>query len=353
MQNKLKRETLPALKLLNHAKIGSIMVTGDNPLTACYVAIGCELVSKNKPIYLAEGTRSNYSKANFIGRLICMIFFCFLFPVVEGEGLLWRNIDNHREPPRELFSLLQGCFRVYSTLESEYMKEAHVVNPNVELAITGTAFEYLLKEQLEFNTVLNHAHIYARMKPDQKQQLVEKLAELGHTVGMCGDGANDCGALKAADVGISLSEAEASIAAPFTSAIPNIGCVIDLLREGRCAMVTSFQAFKYMASYSLIQFSSSMILYSLAALLSNWEFLWIDLFIVMPLAFASEYTGAHHKLSKRKPIPSLISWTVITSLILQNGINLAFQLLAFGLLYTQDWFVFAIAVFCLYFFLSP
>ena len=37
-------------------------------------------------------------------------------------------------------------------------------------------------------------------------------------------------ALKAADVGISLSEAEASVAAPFTSNIPNIRCVPTVIR---------------------------------------------------------------------------------------------------------------------------
>ncbi|MCR9066956.1 MAG: hypothetical protein NXI00_23510, partial [Cytophagales bacterium] len=141
-----------------------------------------------------------------------------------------------------------------------------------------------------------------------------------------------------ADVGISLSEAEASIAAPFTSAIPNIHCVQMLLREGRCAMVTSFQAFKYMASYSLIQFTSSMILYAIASLFADMQFLWIDLFIVMPLAFVSEYTGPYHKLSKKRPVASLIGWNVITSLLIQNIINIFFQVVAFALLYTQDWF---------------
>jgi P-type E1-E2 ATPase len=57
---------------------------------------------------------------------------------------------------------------------------------------------------------------------------------------MCGDGANDCGALKIADAGISLSEAEASIAAPFTSKVQNISCVVTLIREGRAALTTSF-----------------------------------------------------------------------------------------------------------------
>lgn len=66
--------------------------------------------------------------------------------------------------------------------------------------------------------VLYKAQVYARMSPEDKATLVDRLQTICKIeVGMCGDGANDCSALKTADMGVSLSEAEASIAAPFTS----------------------------------------------------------------------------------------------------------------------------------------
>ena len=68
-------------------------------------------------------------------------------------------------------------------------------------------------------------------------------------------------ALKAAHAGISLSEAEASVASPFTSKVPNITCVPKVIMEGRAALTTMFSVFKFMALYALTQFISATILY--------------------------------------------------------------------------------------------
>jgi cation-transporting ATPase 13A2 len=94
---------------------------------------------------------------------------------------------------------------------------------------------------------------------------------MGYTVAMCGDGANDCGALRAADVGLSLADTEASVAAPFSSKETNIGSLITLIREGRSALVTSLGCFKYMAIYAIIQTTTVTILYSINSNLSDFQ----------------------------------------------------------------------------------
>jgi len=154
---------------------------------------------------------------------------------------------------------------------------------------------------------------------------------------MCGDGANDCGALKAADLGISLSEAEASVAAPFTSSSPDISCVIEVIKEGRAALVTSFSCFKYMALYSLIQFTSITILYSFASSLGDFQFLYIDLFIILPVAVAMARTLPYPSIHPKRPTANLVSKKVLISLIGQVFISSAIQIAVFFYTRAQPW----------------
>lgn len=180
--------------------------------------------------------------------------------------------------------------------------------------------------------------VFARMSPDQKGQLVESLQDLGYYVGMCGDGANDCGALKTAHAGISLSEAEASVASPFTSKTPNISCVPTVIREGRAALVTSFGIFKYMACYSLTQFITVLLLYWQGANITDFEFLYIDLLLLTTLSVTFGRTAAYHKLSKQPPLISLTSVAPILSLVLQMAVMLAVQIFWYFFIQQASWF---------------
>ena len=76
---------------------------------------------------------------------------------------------------------------------------------------------------------------------------------------MCGDGANDCGALKQADIGLSLSPAEASISAPFTSKVEDISSMVELIKECRAGLATNFSLFNIMATYALIQYTTTVV----------------------------------------------------------------------------------------------
>lgn len=167
----------------------------------------------------------------------------------------------------------------------------HLDPSEYTLAMTGKVFEYLRRDKKvranELPHILRKTQVMARMSPDQKAHLVEMLqASAGgepNYVLMCGDGANDCAALKAADAGISLADSEASIAAPFSSKVQDISCVPLLLLEGRACLATTIQAFKFIELYAVTQFTSVTFLYFVGINLSDNQFLYIDLVVLFPL----------------------------------------------------------------------
>lgn len=156
---------------------------------------------------------------------------------------------------------------------------------------------------------------------------------------MCGDGANDCGALRAAHVGVSLSEAESSVASPFTSHVANISCMPRIIREGRAALVTSFGIFKFMILYSLLEFTSTFILYNIDSNLTDFEFLFIDIGLVVNFMFFFGRNDAFQgPLYKTPPLGRLLSFVPLFSMVANLLVMISTQVLSFYIVQKFPWF---------------
>ena len=67
----------------------------------------------------------------------------------------------------------------------------------INTSFSGPTFGVIHDEYPELvDNLVTVCDVYARMSPDQKQLLVNRLQQVDYTVAMCGDGANDCAALK-------------------------------------------------------------------------------------------------------------------------------------------------------------
>ncbi|CAJ0607439.1 unnamed protein product [Cylicocyclus nassatus] len=312
MENRIKPVTLGVINQLNRARIRTVMVTGDNLLTAMSVARECGIVRPNKRAFLVEHCLGEVD-VNGRTKIAVNQSVSSSGDILDDDSVIVKNVKD-----AELGQPIQSSYH---------------------LAISGPTFAVITHEYPELlDSLVTVCDVFARMAPDQKQQLINCLQEIGYTVAMCGDGANDCAALKAA-AGISLSDAEASIAAPFTSKVADIRCVPTIISEGRAALVTSFGIFKYMAGYSLTQFVAVMLLYYISNFLTDGQFMYIDMFLITLLAVLFGNTAAYENLCPTPPPKRLLSVASICSVLGQLAIMGSTQLLVFLMTTTQPWFV--------------
>ncbi len=106
-----------------------------------------------------------------------------------------------------------------------------------EQIVTGPQLHAAASEQ-EINQLTRHAHVFARVEPSQKLDIVRSLQRNGHFVAVSGDGANDAPALKAAQVGVAMGKSGTDVARETADIIitdDNFNSIVSSIEEGRIA----------------------------------------------------------------------------------------------------------------------
>lgn len=299
MQNLVKQETYGAIKELHDADIRTVMVTGDNILTAISVGRDCQLVKSDQTIIRVTAK--------------------------EGTGLA----VSYSLPESETASIIHDMSQIKKMTSENYV-----------FACDGPSFNVIMNRDPDlFKRIVHRGKIFARMLPEQKIHLIEALKNMGRQVVMCGDGCNDCGALKTAHAGISLSLAEASVAAPFTSRNVNISCVPYLITEGRATMVSAFASFKFGVAFCFTQLISVLMVFYIGTEPSDNQYLVVDIGLAAVPILMIGNTAPHETLVKRKPTRHLLSFLPMFSVVS----FLFFQTIAYIFIWfyvkSQDWFV--------------
>jgi Ca2+-transporting ATPase len=101
-------------------------------------------------------------------------------------------------------------------------------------ALTGTEFAALTDDELDRQ--LDGIGVVARVAPEDKVRLVERLKALGNVVAMTGDGVNDAPALKRADIGVAMGITGTEVtkeAADMILTDDNFATIVSAVEGGR------------------------------------------------------------------------------------------------------------------------
>ncbi|XP_072266254.1 probable cation-transporting ATPase 13A4 [Pyxicephalus adspersus] len=310
LENRLKPETKPILEELIAANIRTVMITGDNIQTATTVAKNCSMIPDDSQVILVEACKPEGS---------------------SSASVTWKLLEYPQaEKNKDLKEI---------SIDVENIPDAKKQSSNYHFSLSGKTYENLEKYFPDLlPKILMNGTVFARMSPGQKSAIIDEFRKLDYYVGMCGDGANDCAALKMANAGISLSVQEASVAAPFNSHVTNIKCVSELLKEGRAALVTSFCMFKFMSMFGLIEYINTLLLYWQRNIFGNNQFLVHDFPIMFVIFLTMSSTPAYPKLAPYRPPGQLISPSMLFSVVYNVLFTIAMQTYAFLIVQQQPWY---------------
>jgi Ca2+-transporting ATPase len=150
-------------------------------------------------------------------------------------------------------------------------------------------------------------HVYSRVTPEAKLDIVQQLQHRGSIVAMTGDGVNDGPALKAADVGIARGERGTDVAravADVVLAHDDLPSLVEAVGEGRTLYDNVRRAIDYLVATNLSEVAL-MVTGSVVgfAPLAPLHLLWINILTDIAPALALAVEPAERDVMKRPPRP--------------------------------------------------
>jgi len=200
-----------------------------------------------------------------------------------------------------------------------------------------TEQELLKLSEEEFEEIIGHVSVFARLTPSMKLRMVGILQKQGHIVAMTGDGVNDAPALKRADVGVAMGIIGTDVAREASAIVladDNFASIVNAIEEGRTVFTNTRQATSFLITTNFAESISiiTTMLLGLPLPLLPTQLLWLNLVTdgVTDIALAAE--PSHEDVLEEPPqkaSENILSKEIIPFILIMAGIMVIFTLIIF------------------------
>lgn len=262
-------------------------------------------------------------------------------------GLTWLGLIGMADPVKPGVKELIGVFHRAGIdtlmITGDQVPTAYAIGKELNLSkeIPLEIFDSTHLQEMDPDLLAAFAqrmHVFARVSPAQKLQIVQALQKGGRVVAMTGDGINDSPALKAADIGIAMGTAGTDVAREVADVVledDNLETMIIAISHGRTIYSNIRKSVRFLLATNL---SEIMVMFTAIAggmgqPLNAMQLLWINLLsdIFPGLALALEQPEPdvlNHP--PRDPQQAIITDADLRRISLEGGAITAGAMGAFG-----------------------
>jgi P-type Ca2+ transporter type 2C len=190
-------------------------------------------------------------------------------------------------------------------------------------AMTGGEVAHLSDEELD--AALDRVSVFARVAPEHKHRIVERLQQQGHVVAMTGDGVNDAPALQAAQIGVAMGITGTDVTKETAEMVltdDNFASIVNAVEEGRVVFQNVRKVVKFLLATNIgedITLLSSLVLFAAKGLIiSPVQILWVNLVTdgILDITLAMEpKEGDVMEESPRDPDMGIINREILQNIL--------------------------------------